>query len=61
MLAKEGKRIIGTVNLIITQPYYIAPEILKGKYDYQCDIWSAGVILFILVSGVPPFNGNNPG
>jgi len=39
--------------------YYIAPEIINGSYDQRCDIWSAGVILYILLSAVPPFDGDN--
>ena len=40
-------------------PYYIAPEVLNKKYNEKCDIWSCGVILFILLSGQPPFNGQS--
>jgi calcium-dependent protein kinase len=40
-------------------PYYIAPEVLKGSYTTQCDNWSMGVVMFIMLSGKPPFGGKN--
>lgn len=38
-------------------PYYIAPEVLNKSYNEKCDIWSCGVITYIILSGMPPFNG----
>jgi len=49
---KNLKTVLGT-------PYYMAPEVLKGKYNEKCDIWSIGAITYLLLVGEPPFNGDS--
>jgi calcium-dependent protein kinase len=48
---KENEKLSGVTGTTD----YMAPEVFRGVYDEKCDLWSAGVILYMLVSGCLPF------
>ena len=46
-----------TQKQLVGSAYYIAPEVIQKKYNSKCDLWSCGVILFVLLTKKPPFGG----
>ena len=62
-LAKLTNPQNGQMETICGTPQYVAPEVIQGiqglAYDFAVDMWSAGVVLFILLGGYPPFHSEN--
>ena len=56
-LSKGGVRT--KFETIAGTPYYLAPEVFSGDYGKECDCWSLGVIMYLMLSGYLPFHGKN--
>jgi serine/threonine protein kinase len=47
------------LNEMMGSLFYIAPEVLRQSYGFECDIWSLGIVCYMLLSGIAPFEGEN--
>ena len=52
---KQYEKLSGVTGTV----YYCSPEVVKDKYDFDCDEWACGIMMYILLTGYPPFQGND--
>ena len=55
MKKKVKEKLSGVTGTI----FYCSPEVVKDRYDFECDEWACGVMMYILLTGYPPFLGDN--
>lgn len=56
---EKPKKVLTKLRTCAGTSLYMAPEVVMKQYSYSCDLWSAGVILYIMLAGYPPFYGEN--
>mmetsp|Transcript_22049 Transcript_22049/g.54111 ORF Transcript_22049/g.54111 Transcript_22049/m.54111 type:complete len:375 (-) Transcript_22049:327-1451(-) len=56
-MAGFGRASDGTSSRVVGTPHYMAPQVWQGQYDGACDLWSVGVVTYVLLSGTQPFPG----
>ena len=52
---KTNEKLSGVTGTV----YYCSPEVVKDKYDFECDEWACGVMMYILLTGIPHFDGED--
>ena len=55
MKKKVKEKLSGVTGTV----FYCSPEIVKDRYDFECDEWACGIMMYILLTGYPPFLGDN--
>ena len=57
-LAAKLSKTAGVLSSVVGSPYFTAPEVFEEKYDEKWDVWSLGVVLYVLLGGDYPYNAD---